>query len=543
MAQKNRTDLQSGIDAAINDNTTGEISAADVRSTMKDVADSGFNLITDDSDDITEGVSHLFMTSAEKNKIAEIDGKVDENAPITGATKTKITYDAKGLVTAGADATTADIADSSNKRYVTDAQLTVIGNTSGVNTGDQDLSAYATTSYVNSGLAGKQETLISGTNIKTINGASVLGSGDLVVSGGADTALSNLASVAINTSLVLGTSDGGALGSTTKMWSDLFLASGAVINWNNGDVTLTHSGNLLTLAGGNLDIGLNGISGQYSTQKFALEGRWLKFTLDTSPTDNSVSSLDVNGLTVASHNSGTSELTSQSLIIDNDSELKTTITDSSVKVENYDTLDYVEITNTNVNIDNQTILSDDYLNFSSTVGTSGFGFRNLAGVMEYKNSGGYWSAIETYSNRLILASDVTSTGTSYVDVTGMSFGYEANATYVFDMYLLVTSAAATTGHGFSWNTSTTVTDVALTFYHQLATATGTLSGGSGIGDDNVTQAGITSGVPGTGLQYIQGSGILRSNANTGSAQFRKRSEVAGNSTIKAGSVIIVRRIA
>jgi hypothetical protein len=33
--------------------------------------------------------------------------------------------------------TTADIADSLNKRYVTDANLTVIGNTSGTNTGDQ----------------------------------------------------------------------------------------------------------------------------------------------------------------------------------------------------------------------------------------------------------------------------------------------------------------------------------------------------------------------------------------------------------------------
>lgn len=68
-----------------------------------------------------------------------LDGKVDENAPITGATKTKITYAANGLVTAGADATTADIADSSNKRYVTDAQLTVVGNTSGTNTGDVTL--------------------------------------------------------------------------------------------------------------------------------------------------------------------------------------------------------------------------------------------------------------------------------------------------------------------------------------------------------------------------------------------------------------------
>jgi len=68
-----------------------------------------------------------------------LNGKVDENAPITGETKTKITYDTKGLVTSGADATTADIADSTNKRYVTDANLVVIGNTSGVNTGDQSL--------------------------------------------------------------------------------------------------------------------------------------------------------------------------------------------------------------------------------------------------------------------------------------------------------------------------------------------------------------------------------------------------------------------
>ncbi|MEN3369944.1 MAG: trimeric autotransporter adhesin [Verrucomicrobiota bacterium] len=69
-----------------------------------------------------------------------LDLKVNANGTIVSATKTKITYDAKGLVTSGADATTADIADSSNRRYVTDAQRTVIQNTSGTNTGDQDLS-------------------------------------------------------------------------------------------------------------------------------------------------------------------------------------------------------------------------------------------------------------------------------------------------------------------------------------------------------------------------------------------------------------------
>lgn len=44
-------------------------------------------------------------------------------------------------------------------------------------------------------------------------------------------------------------SDGAALGTTALMWSDLFLASGAVVNWNAGDVTLTHSANTLAFAG------------------------------------------------------------------------------------------------------------------------------------------------------------------------------------------------------------------------------------------------------------------------------------------------------
>jgi hypothetical protein len=78
-------------------------------------------------------------TTLWKNKAltASDVGAVASNSAITGATKTKITYDSKGLVTSGAPATTADIEESSNKRYVTDANLTVIGNTSGTNTGDE----------------------------------------------------------------------------------------------------------------------------------------------------------------------------------------------------------------------------------------------------------------------------------------------------------------------------------------------------------------------------------------------------------------------
>jgi len=87
-----------------------------------------------DGSKVTQSASYRLVTDTEKSTW---NGKLTPNAPITGATKTKITYDTNGLVTSGADATTADISDSLNKRYVTDAELVVIGNTSGTNTGDQ----------------------------------------------------------------------------------------------------------------------------------------------------------------------------------------------------------------------------------------------------------------------------------------------------------------------------------------------------------------------------------------------------------------------
>jgi hypothetical protein len=46
------------------------------------------------------------------------------------------------------------------------------------------------------------------------------------------------------------TNDSGALGKAAQSWADLFLASGGVINFNNGNYTLTHSAGNLTAAGG-----------------------------------------------------------------------------------------------------------------------------------------------------------------------------------------------------------------------------------------------------------------------------------------------------
>lgn len=51
--------------------------------------------------------------------------------------------------------------------------------------------------------------------------------------------------------------DGAALGTTALQFSDIFLAEGAVINFDNGDLTLAQSGNTLTLAGGDFVLAEN----------------------------------------------------------------------------------------------------------------------------------------------------------------------------------------------------------------------------------------------------------------------------------------------
>ena len=73
------------------------------------------------------------------------------------------------------------------------------------------------------------------------------------------------------TSLQPATSNGLALGASNRQWSDLFLAEGGVINFDNGDVTLTQTGNNLTMAGGSLsasgDFGVSGTA-TITTNKF-----------------------------------------------------------------------------------------------------------------------------------------------------------------------------------------------------------------------------------------------------------------------------------
>lgn len=78
---------------------------------------------TPDATTTVKGKLKLAGDLAGTADLPTVPNKLDKNTPIVGATKTKITYDSNGLVTAGADATTADINDTTTRRYVTDTQI------------------------------------------------------------------------------------------------------------------------------------------------------------------------------------------------------------------------------------------------------------------------------------------------------------------------------------------------------------------------------------------------------------------------------------
>lgn len=241
---------------------------ADVTDATNVSAAGAFMKSVDDTDDITVGVTNKFATQSEKDKLANItvtqavnldtieaDSHTHSNKSILDATTASFTTADEtkldgiealadvtdsgnvGSVVAGVtekttpvDADTLPLTDSaaanvlkklswSNIKatlktyfdtlyqaagsYLTSANITqTITNGVTTNAPSEDavfdalalkqdtlvsgtnIKTVNSTSLVGSGNVSVQETLVSGTNIKTINGTSVLGSGDIVVSGG-----------------------------------------------------------------------------------------------------------------------------------------------------------------------------------------------------------------------------------------------------------------------------------------------------------------------------------------------------------------------
>ena len=134
---------------------------------------------------------HSHTTSDISGLDTALSNKVTKNEAIVGDTKTKITYDSNGLVTGGADLVEADLPNISQSKI---------------------------TNLV-SDLSNKQLRLISGTNIKTINGQSVLGGGDLEITDGGSVQLTGnqtIAGIKTFSSNIVGNITGNS-GTATKL--------------------------------------------------------------------------------------------------------------------------------------------------------------------------------------------------------------------------------------------------------------------------------------------------------------------------------------
>lgn len=106
------------------------------------------------------------------------------------------------------------------------------------------------------------------------------------------------------------TNDAAALGTTSLMWSDLFLASGAAVNFNNGNVVLTHSSGILTVGTGDLRITTAGTD----SASVVTVGGTQTLTNKTLPAATTSSSGVVELATAAEYQTGTD--TGRALVVD-----------------------------------------------------------------------------------------------------------------------------------------------------------------------------------------------------------------------------------
>lgn len=126
--------------------------------------------------------------------------------------------------------------------------LTVARNGNKINSGTSNLTistqnALTELVYIDSTIGWKALTSATATGSTAITGTLSVSSLTTLTGGAATGA-----------KLYPSTDDGAALGDTTHNFSDLFLATGAVLNYQNGNVVITHTSGILTMGTGELRI-------------------------------------------------------------------------------------------------------------------------------------------------------------------------------------------------------------------------------------------------------------------------------------------------
>ena len=100
---------------------------------------------------------------------------------VDGATKKQYTWDGTKYVELKSQAEISSLLDAKQEALVSGTNIKTINGESLLGSGNITVTAAGSQEEISSLLDAKQEALVSGTNIKTINGQSILGSGDITV--------------------------------------------------------------------------------------------------------------------------------------------------------------------------------------------------------------------------------------------------------------------------------------------------------------------------------------------------------------------------